>query len=364
VKLALVTDTHFGWKNDSILFQNYFTSFYTDVFFPELEKRGIQTVIHLGDLFERRKYINIHILQRTRLDFLERLEKGRYDFHVMVGNHDTFFRETNDVNSVTELLHRRYPNFHIYEQPEVVVFDKLSVLILPWLNDGNMENGQKQIAKSKAKVVMGHLELVGFKMDQTQISTHGLEGNLFSKYKAVFSGHFHTPSVQGNIRYLGAPYEMTFADAGGDRGFHIFDTDTLELEFIPNPKRMFHFFRYDDRDTSHHGEMLTADYSMFTNAFVRVNVTSKTNPHLFEQVMDRIHKVNPADVDTRELYSLDVDETVDDQFGNPETGDVILTDTMTILDSYVDSIGMEIDHTRLKHILRDIYKEASNGAKE
>jgi DNA repair exonuclease SbcCD nuclease subunit len=362
--IALITDTHFGCKNDSLLFQDAFKRFYHDTFFPTLRERGIRTIIHGGDLFERRKFINFHVLYRTRTEFLEVLDAGGYDTHLLVGNHDTYFRDSNDVNSLTELLHKRYPNFHIYEEPQEIVFDGLRMLFVPWLNESNMPTGLDMIKRSKAPVLIGHLEVSGFHMDQTQICEHGMDRAVFKRFKRVFSGHFHHPSKEGNIQYLGSPYEMTFADVNDPRGFYIFDTKTLELEFIENPHKMFFRLVYDDRDESTHGAMLAKDFSAYQNKFVRVVVPYKTNPILYEQWIDKLAQADPADFQVSEQYSLEVSEEAEDEIAkqietfrenDPATSS---NTTLGIVNAYIDAMGMDIDRDRLKDIIRELFIEA------
>jgi DNA repair exonuclease SbcCD nuclease subunit len=363
MKIALLTDTHFGLKNDSLLFHHAFVRFYDEVFFPELRQRGISTIVHLGDLFDRRKYINFHILHRTRKDFLEQLVAGGYETHVIVGNHDTYFKDSNSVNSIQELVFDRYRagNFHIYEEPQEIVIDGLRVLMVPWLNPSNMLPGLEMIAKSKAPVLFGHLEIAGFHMDQNQISEHGLDGKIFDKYKKVFSGHFHHASKSGNIRYLGAPYEMTFADLNDPKGFHIFDTDTLELEFIQNPNKMFYRLVYDDRENKE--ELMNRDFSQYENKFIKVVVPHKTDPILYDRWIDALLHANPADMSINEMMSLEISEEVDEQFQEfDETNmTVVVSDTLTVLNTYVDGIGVEVDKSRLKDIMRELYVEAMAG---
>jgi DNA repair exonuclease SbcCD nuclease subunit len=326
-----------------------------------LEQRGIDTVVHLGDLFDRRKYINFHILHRTRIDFLQKLVDRGYDTHIIIGNHDTYFRDSNDVNSVTELIHMRYPNFHVYEQPQYVKFDNLNVLILPWLNPNNMGPGLEMIKESKSKVAFGHLEIAGFHMDQNQICDKGMDRDVFKNFKMVLSGHFHHPNTDGKIRYLGSPYQMTFADLNDPRGFYIFDTDTLDLEFIKNPYEMFIEVLYDDREPETKKQLAATDFSIFEEKFVRLIANNKTDPILYEQFIDGILKSNPADTDFREIMTLDVADEADEQFIEFDENNriVVVSDTTTILDKYVDAIGREdIDKTRMKSILRELYTEA------
>jgi DNA repair exonuclease SbcCD nuclease subunit len=360
MRVALVSDTHFGHKNDNLLFQDYFKRFYDNVFFPELRKRRISTIIHLGDLFERRKYINFHILYRTRTEFLEKLDG--YTTHIMVGNHDTYFRDANEVNSIQELINRRYDNIKIYEEPEEIDIDGCKILIMPWLNPSNMQNGLDTIQNSTAQVLMGHLEIAGFHMDQTQVSEHGLDRNIFSKFQKVFSGHFHHASEEGPIRYLGSPYEYTFADLNDPKGFYIFDTDTLELEFIKNPESMFFRLIYDDREEDAAEKLMGIDFQQYENKMVRVIVPYKNDPVLYEQWMDKLNAVNPAELSTKEQLSLEVGDQVEEELFEEfkiEGGQVVHGGTAEILDKYVDAMEMEVDKMRLKTVLRELLVEAT-----
>jgi len=365
MKVALINDSHFGWKNDDLLFHKAFIRFYDQVFFPELRKRKITTIIHLGDLWDRRKYVNFHILYRTRIDFLQKLVDGGYDTHIILGNHDTYFKESNDVNSVTELLHMRYPKFHIYEEPQELILGGLKILMVPWLNSTNLPVGLDMIARSRAKVLMGHLEIAGFPLDHKQVSEHGVDRNIFSRYKAVFSGHYHHASQDGPVRYLGAQYQLTFADLNDKKGFHIFDTETLEIEFIENPNRMFFRLDYDDREEAAQELYRNADHSELTDKYVRVVVPYKTNPILYEQWIDKLLQVNPADLQISEQYSLDVSEDAEEDATSNlkmfETMDPSSHQTLEVINKYVDAMGMDIDRMRLKSELKELYNEATAG---
>jgi DNA repair exonuclease SbcCD nuclease subunit len=355
MKISLISDSHFGHKTDSLLFHNTFVKFYDDIFFPELQRRGIKTIIHLGDLFDRRKYINFHILHRTRIDFFQKLVDGAYDTHIILGNHDVTFRDTNEVNSVRELC-SHYPNFHIYEQPQEVTFDKLRVLIVPWLNPTDMVPGLKMISKSKCPVIFGHLEISGFNMSVTQICERGMDRSIFKKFKKVYSGHFHHPNTDGKIQYLGSPYEMTFADLDDPRGFYIFDTDTLELEFIKNPNKMFYRLIYDDREPQP-----KIDLTQFENKFLKVVVTHKTDPNAYEKWVDALFRMNPAELHINDQSSLEVVEDAEDQFLEFDESNktVVMSDTLTIINKYIDAIGVDVDKHKLKTIFHELYVEAN-----
>ena len=243
MKAAIITDTHFGARKGSKHLHDYFEMFYRDVFFPSLEEHQIDTVIHMGDIFDSRKAIDLQSLEWSKRVFLEPLKK--YKVYLTIGNHDCYYKNTNYVNS-PELLLKDYPNIKTYSKAVEISLDKLKILLLPWINSENYEETEKLIKKSKAKVVMGHLEVNGFKATRGHLMENGMDVKTFNKFEKVYSGHFHTRSDDGQIFYLGNPYEMFWNDVNDPRGFHIFDTETLEHTPINNPYKLFYNIYYED----------------------------------------------------------------------------------------------------------------------
>jgi DNA repair exonuclease SbcCD nuclease subunit len=133
MKIALVTDTHFGARSDSQPFDAFFKKFYSEIFFPELDKRGITNVIHLGDCFDRRKYINFKTLHQVRTRFFEPLRDMGIKCIAICGNHDTYYRNNNNVNSLHELV-APYQNWEIYSEPTEIQTSAGCVALLPWIN--------------------------------------------------------------------------------------------------------------------------------------------------------------------------------------------------------------------------------------
>ena len=82
---------------------------------------------------------------------------------------------------------------------------------------------------------MGHLELNGFAVNNMVTMDHGTPADVFKRFDRVYSGHFHTRSHQDEIYYLGNPYELYWHDVEETKGFHFFDTETLEHTPIDNP---------------------------------------------------------------------------------------------------------------------------------
>ncbi len=202
MKVAILTDTHYGARKGSKLFHDYFEQFYKNIFFPTLEQYGITTVIHMGDAFDSRKSIDYQSLEWAKRVVFEPLKN--YQVHMIVGNHDSYYKNTNNTNS-PQLLLKDYPNIQTYSSPTEIKVENLNILLLPWICMENEEQSLKMIKKTKAKIAMGHLELQGFRVNRSIVMEHGLEANLFKNFKKVFSGHYHTRSNNGTVFYLGNP---------------------------------------------------------------------------------------------------------------------------------------------------------------
>lgn len=351
MKVAIITDTHCGAGNDNTVFNEYFIQFYEQLFFPYLQEHGIKTVLHLGDVFDRRKYINFNTLHTWHKRVFQPLHELVDRVDITVGNHDTYFKNTNQINSVQELL-KSYPKFNVYTEPTEVLVDKLKVLYLPWICEETVEKSIKTIQDSDAKVCMGHLELIGFEMYVGHINTDkGLRSEMFDKFYMTLTGHFHQKSSRGGVHYLGAPYPMMWNDYNCQRGFHILDTETLELQFIPNPFQIYCKLSYNDSNASI-DEILAKDYSHVAGKFVKVIVQTKNNPYGFDQYIENLQKYNPCDI-----------SIVDASF---ETGSLVedvdadeAKDTLTILHEVVQSL--ETQHkNKLNNFLSELYVEALN----
>lgn len=352
MRIALLNDTHFGARNDSPAFLEYFMRFYNEQFFPYLEKNNIKTLIHLGDVTDRRKFINFKTAHAFRQKFMKRLWEMKVDTHIIIGNHDTYFKNTNEVNSVSELC-TTYDGVNepwIYTNPKEVELGGCRMLFLPWICDDNYEESIYAIDNSTSEICMGHLEIKGFEMQKGIVNQQGLEKSQFKRFEKVISGHFHKKSDDGHIYYLGAQYEQTWSDYKDPKGFHIFDTETRELERISNPLRIHKKFIYNDKDNDYSN----VDLSEFNNTFVKVFVTNKTDDIVFNKLLDGLHNnINAHEIMVIEDLNTDLGASVREDI--LEQGE----DTLTFLGNYIDQADTELDKHKLKKYLKELYLEAS-----
>jgi predicted phosphodiesterase len=349
MKIALINDTHWGARNDSPAFIEYFNKFYKEVFFPYLQENNINTVIHLGDVVDRRKFINHNTAHNFKNVFWKEIEERNIDTHILIGNHDTYYKNTNEVNALQNLNLPK--NTKIYTSHDTVFFDGLEILFLPWICDDLIESSLHTIDNSTAQIVMGHLEIKGFEMNKGHINEHGLEKSLFKRFEKVISGHYHKKSDDGHIYYLGAPYEITWSDYKCPKGFHIFDTQTRELTRIPNPLRAHKKLVYNDKQEDYSKKNLKD----FENTFVKLFISNKTDTDMFDKFVERFHnEINVHELNIIEDLNNDITSSVREDI--LEQGE----DTLTFLGNYIDQIDTTLDKNKLKKFTKELYVEVND----
>lgn len=354
MKLAIVNDTHFGVRGDSRVFLDHQQRFFENVFFPYLDKHDIKVVLDLGDTFDRRKYINYVTLKRAKDFFFDQLAKRSIEYHAVVGNHSVYYTNTNEVNSMSLLL-KEYDNFYFYErEPVELTFGSTRVMMVPWITKNNVDICLKSISETKAPILMGHFEIKGFEMLRGSLCDHGLDKNIFSGFETVYSGHFHHPSEYGNIKYLGAQYEMTWSDYDGKRGFHVFDTESRNVEWVENPYRVFLKIEYDDADMTIE-DIAALDTSMLKDTYIKLIIKNRTNSYIHDLFMNKLTDAGAADVksieDSLNLESSGVSDILDET-----------QDTKDILHNYIETIETKIEKKQIKKLVDELYTEALSVA--
>jgi DNA repair exonuclease SbcCD nuclease subunit len=345
-KVCIISDIHIGVRNDSPYFLAKQEQFFTDVFFPKLIEDDIKTVFILGDVFDRRRFINFDTLHKSKQFLFDRFENLGITVHIITGNHDCYHKSSNDVNSLDLLLH--YENISIYSEPVVVD----GVTLIPWINPNNYTDAMDLIASKQTDILMGHFEINGFMMHKNTIScSDGLEKSVFPKYDLILSGHFHQKSVKDNFVYVGAPTEFTWNDAECERGFHILDMDTKELEYIVNENFIHVGLVYTDKI-----DLLNYDFSICYDKIVQIIVAESGNKQL-DLFIQKVQDSNPHDLNVIDNTTLNVmiEEGVDvDALENE--------DSMELIKSYIiasDSKNKEL----LKSTFMGLYNDSISEIK-
>ena len=353
MKICILGDTHFGVRNDAKHFHEFYEKFYSTVFFPYLEEHGITTVIQLGDLFDRRKYINFLSLAESRRYFFDVLKEKGIHLHALIGNHDIFWRHSLEVNS-PQLLLNDYDNITLWSKHGTLEIGGMTIDMIPWICQNNENEIREFVSKSVSPYCLGHFELIGYQLFPGMPSHEGYSDNFLGNYDQVYSGHYHSrsASTDGRVIYVGTPYEMFWSDYKDQKGFGVFDTETKVFEYVHNPHRMFYKIKYDDSKlTMEH--LKNINYSQYEKAYIKVVVLHKSNPHVFDSLIDNLYKVNPTDITIVEDFTEATNDTTEvvDQ----------AEDTLTILSNYIDSQSLQVEPdkiNKLKTVMKELYLEA------
>jgi len=347
MKIAILNDTHCDVRNSSEIFLENQTRFYSDTFFPYCLEHGITHVLHLGDYYDNRKQINVKAVNHNRKIFLDPLRDNGMTMDIIPGNHDTYYKNTNDLNSLKEFLGHYMNNIHIVMEPTVMDYDGLKLGLVPWINNENYVDTINWLQTCDAQMIGAHLELQGFEMMRGVTNTSGMDASIFKRFELVMSGHFHTGSQQGNIRYLGTQFELTWSDCGDPKHFHVLDTETRELTPVRNPHTIFEKVVYNDKEIDYNSYKLKD----LSKKFVKVVVVNKSDAFTFERFLDRIQ--------SQDIYELKIAENFQEFVGENVSDDGIsVEDTAELLDSYIENVDTDLNKNRIKHEMRDLMNEA------
>jgi len=341
MKVLLITDQHFGVRNDNLHFVEHYRRYYSKIVIPFLKASGIKEIINLGDTFDKRRSINYMSLEAAKEMWFDPVKELGCKMTALIGNHDIYYKNTLRINSPEELLGGY--DIDVIDQPTTRSFDGTDILFLPWICDQNYERTLRSITESTAPLCMGHLELNGFEAHPGHVMENGIDMNIFSKFTKVFSGHYHTKSNRNNCYYLGNPYQLYWNDYAQKRGFHVLDTDTHKTTFYRNPFDTFYKLYYNDG-------VDIPDKAELKGTFVKLIVENKGDYSKFDYAVRKLQDIGLADLKIVEDLSVDL-----------ESGASVVEteDTMTLLDNYIDEIDLKVSKGSVKNIMRSLYMEAS-----
>lgn len=320
MKICFIADTHFGARNDSVYFQLYQNDFFTNTFIPFLKRERITEVVHLGDLFDKRKYINYTSLDTAKRCFIDPLVDNDIHLHMIVGNHDTYYKSDGSVIS-SKLLFDQYEKsgfMKIYDKPEHINIGSMEFLIMPWIFPAMHDQCMTLIEKSNADVCCGHFEMSGVPYQGNVLAKKGISPKIFDKFKYVFSGHYHKPSYF----YVGSPYEIKWSDYGDQKRVILFDTETglTQSHLIAKPIHIKVI--YDGSDSF--------DNRNYKNRIIKLYVKKKTDIQHYESFIAKIEAQNPYKLQINDEYLYN--DSIDNSSSDCDK------DTFNILSDYIDEL--------------------------
>ena len=352
MKIAVITDLHFGARDGNKAIEAHQRDFYENVFFPYVVEHGIDQVWCLGDTFDRRKYVNFQQLSAAHDFFFDRLNKLNLPSMFIIGNHDVYLKNTNEINSPRLLLQGLNDVVLIENECREVTIDNFSCILVPWINSSNAGKVMGQVEKTSAPYCFGHFEFSGFEFHQGQMCLTGHNTKPFDKFDHVFSGHFHKPATRGNITYLGNPYQLNWAEYPDHKRFLVIDTEEVTFTHVNNPLRLYYKVNFQDGKT--YDDWLKQevnDFEYVEGKYVRLQITGeKPNQYEVERIVERINSCNP--------YELKVIDDVVIGLIENDDPEMEVEDTYSVIRNYVSRMDGDFDVVRLEGLLLTLFKEA------
>jgi DNA repair exonuclease SbcCD nuclease subunit len=314
MKILFITDTHIGSRSGSNTFRQLFREYYRDVLFPYIKENDIDEVFHLGDFFDNRSSLSLADIDYVMNEFIPLIEDAGVTFRIIVGNHDTHFKNTNSINSLSIFKSCEYVRI-IEDKLEVFDTGDVEFVMCPWINVENHDQllDDVKFYADKKHILCGHFEISGALMYKNSIPCDGgLDAKLFKDFKRVLSGHFHHPSIYSNVQYIGALFHYNWEDAGDVRGFTVYDSDTDQFEFIENEYCLFTAVNYHDTKDKTDEQF----NNLFNSQFVRVYVNEEYDKLEFKEFKQRVEKCNPLQLDIIDNTIFDIQLTEEEQTSN------------------------------------------------
>jgi DNA repair exonuclease SbcCD nuclease subunit len=341
-EVIFLGDTHFGLRNSNTDHHEYMESFFKD-FFSYIDEHQIKYIVQLGDLFDVRKNINVWTINFFRKVFLDEITKRSLSLYVLLGNHDIYYRESLEVNSVREILHS-YQQLNpdiltIIDTPVDINIGGTDFLICPWVCKENEAEVFKAVSKSKSKYCVGHFEFNGFEMQKGQVITTRHSHTDYKKFKLVISGHYHHKSKKDNVLYAGTPYQITWMDYNDDKGFWIFSDG--DMSFIKNRHTIYNKVDYSDGFLPEKNEVY--------KKYVHVTLRERIEPKYLNHFIDSIQLMEPLDMKVKESFA--------DSFSD-EVIDAEIKDTEEVLAEYVNTASIDVDKQKMVSIMQELYRTA------
>lgn len=353
MKVALITDTHLGISNDHPV-QVYNIDRFFEWFWEYVKQNDITHVFHLGDIVDNRTRISFLALEQMRRCIIDPVKRTGVEFWAIVGNHDVAYRTTNEI-SCASLLEDKDGIKILSEPKDLVLPDGTVCAFLPWINRNNHDQAVKFLRDSQAKYVFGHLEIKGAQMMRGTVSEHGEEATLFSRFPAVFTGHYHHKNSYGNIHYIGNTCQFNWGDWGEQRGFTLLDTETGYFELVENPFSPFQKLYYNDVENNYE-DLSFLDKFDYNNLLIKVIVVQKQNPFYLDRYVTKLTEKGAYSVTVVEHDSV---EFTDENSATEEDIAEFKADTLAILDEFVQTTAMSDEQTtRVKSIMKQLYAEA------
>lgn len=334
-RVWILGDVHFGVRSSNMEWFEITKSYFEDFFIPLLEKEYKEgdILIQLGDIFENRQIVNLKINSYV-VDLFERLGKI-LPVILIAGNHDIYYKRTNDITSLDNL--KFIPNIKVLKEEELLNIGGKSCLLMPWRHSPEHESDTLN-KHNVADFVFCHSEMQGVLLNAKVKQEEGTKVSKFKNYKRVYSGHIHFSQLIGNVVMVGNAYQMTRSDIGNAKGVYILDLDKETHEFHENlvtPQfRKINLQKILDIPL---GELKDLIRNNFNDFYISSDIMIKYNiSHLINLIQSEARSIDPNIYDEKTF--MDVDAIEDELQSGYKNFDVL-----TLCNTWIGKLNIDED---------------------
>lgn len=352
----MISDIHFGVRNNSETYLDIMEQFFLETLPSVLKEHKIKDLRILGDVVEYRNTVNIRTLN-TVLNIFRwySVELPNVKIKILTGNHDIYYHNRLDISFLETL--REFNNVQIIDKVTEETINGKKVITYPWLIEGSEADIKfKSVQKSNEKydLCLGHFEINGFEMQRGVECSEGVERGSFKNYNRVFTGHFHirNTSNDGKITYLGCPYQMDWGDYGNEKGIHIYDLETNETTFVPNDKSpKFVKITIDDIQEKNKDKI-----QQVRGNFARLVINKKVKDAALIKLQAKLEAMGPIKFDVDNQYVEEFEGIVE----NVELENI--NDPLSFMCEYVEAFEFdeeeELDKSEINEYMKELYAAA------
>jgi DNA repair exonuclease SbcCD nuclease subunit len=342
-KIGIFSDIHIGLGQDNNInhknildFAKWASDFYS--------KKGITDIIIPGDIFHNRNEISVTTLA-TAKEFFDFFKE--FTIYISTGNHDCFLKNKSDINSISIL--DGWNNIHIIDiKPVVIKYKDKTISLIPWGTDYD--------DIPKTNIMFGHFEISSFYMNSYKVCEHGIKsGDLLKKSPYVISGHFHKKDHRtysnGQILYVGSPYQQNFGDTLDERGIYVFDLDDETFEFTPNQVSPQYFKlslkKFKDNDSS-----IETWSELIRKNIISLVIDDKISPEEILSLKDKFNKIEPQSL------RVDYQDNESELKSSSDNNDYNSLNLLSSIEDFIENL--DIEHKKeVAEYIKDLYNKLS-----
>ena len=341
--VCCVSDIHVGVHQNSSMWHDI-TLQWGAWLRDELRVHGIKDILVCGDLFHYRDEIAVNTIH-----IVNELLKLWKDFNIVIlaGNHDSFYKDRVDVNSLSIL--NGWNNITVVDTPTSVRCFNRDLMFCPW--------GTSAVEIQESDIIFGHFEIMSFKMNHFKTCTEGISSSqLLEKTDLVITGHFHHRDERhypdGDILYLGNPFQMDFGDVGTTKGYYLLDIPKGEYTYYENKISPTHH-KIKLSDLAAVGYVSKKYTKILKNNIIRLMIDLHIMPDEIEVILQEFSKSTPRMLNVEHNITFNNFGISDDN----DEYDLSGVDIATAIEEFVGLLDIDDSSQVLEYTL-DLYKKS------